>query len=293
MSTLGDAEVYVSQSTAGKIRLIDVALPLAISPRLMFRFSYSLNLSSDWLNKQGMPPDALVIDDVVGELSWNDATAICPVSWHGPAQAMISGRHNYEPQFKMYADIDWPRLMRIEELRSGRGPQFKLSLWPRGRLQDQRPEIRVGDLQFRVPIEDWIAILNGLGPTRATTFQVMVQTSWSSGDSALAVNLREARERFDRGQYDGALASCRRALEALAQEIAKGDPADVIREFVTSRFDTKKADAINSIVAKTRHLASLSLHETGAAEFSRIEAEMAIRITEALVSALSSIRTGK
>lgn len=284
MTSLGESDLQIDQYIVGRVRVMDFHAPASVEPRLVFRFGASFTVRREWMEAKQLTAEALALRGASGELLLPDGRFVAPLEWVGAETALTSAAYFNECQFHLACSLGWSRILRLEDARDGKGPQFQIRLFPRMTLGANVITVRDVTIGLKVPLENWCSFLDQLGGERVELVQVRLPSSWRNDDALPIAQLREARRMFDSGHYDGAMIACRKSLEGIAQRIEKGDVAEVLKKFFIGSAGEKKGDAVAAIAGKARHLASLALHETGSSEFSRPEAELLIRVVEGLIA---------
>lgn len=173
----------------------------------------------------------------------------------------------------------------VEEYRAGKDLEYELTPIIRAFTQDPKTGELGGPfdchaesrgntrISGRIPQSDWVRYLNQLGFSESVLVELPLFANNARFPAARA-RFDEATDHLRRGEWDAAMASCRKMFEALAG--AKGSDRSerpnpkLLREFFDS---TDKGEALNALLESLTAFLHLARHEQGA--------ESGIRITAA------------
>lgn len=172
----------------------------------------------------------------------------------------------------------------VERLRGGEGIQFRLKIQTH-LTKGAETLVTHNEVLCSVPQSDWIAILERMGYRRTLLLELPIPR----GDegSVPQRHLEAAHSHMLRGQYEDAVASCRKALEGWTTQRAEG-------EAVKKARDTKRG-ASRSLTLYERELlvrdaatnfADLSHHAddvANAENYGREDAAMMVAVTAAIL----------
>lgn len=146
--------------------------------------------------------------------------------------------------------------------------------------------------QLRVPQSEWISLLKKVGFQEIFLFEVPLPIENAhNGLGGCISALREARTRFDYGQYAGVVAACRDAMQALNNALDRTDAIRAARKRYTdseSYRDMSKGERSLLIASVLEHFTQLAHHpsEDGdRIQYDRHEAAMSLGITCSIISA--------
>jgi len=102
--------------------------------------------------------------------------------------------------------------------------------------------------------------------------------------------MRDAEVRVSKGDYDEAVACCRRAVESVLKALSISNQADQIQLALQGVTDEAHAKVYSNIVAKLKELGNLSIHRSDAeGRYVRTEAIFVLGMTQQVVGLLSSL----
>lgn len=125
--------------------------------------------------------------------------------------------------FELTAAIDHARLEAIEAHRSGSDIAWSAKVWGLVHPSDALETFDSSYCPLTISQSDWVKGLAAAQGTKMMLIEVPMPDPQGHPElAASARHLAAARERFGRGEYRGAVAHCREALEALGNVM--GDP---------------------------------------------------------------------
>ncbi|MGA2144285.1 MAG: HEPN domain-containing protein [Bryobacteraceae bacterium] len=148
------------------------------------------------------------------------------------------------------------------------------------------------DCHYRISRSDWLRILAELKWQEYEMFEIAALPLVADANLQQALQLlRHAQEALRSGDYAGALACCRRALESAAKYHVQGDNVkegfNLLLQAAVPEHEDKRT-ALNGVMAKLSEYAHLGRHERyPALRITRAEAEFVVTATIALFSFLS------
>src|SRR5574341_283622 len=298
MSSFGEKELFVNSRTIGRIRILGIHTGQAAFPRLVFSLGVSLqDVPADQYAPQ-QPIQEYEMRDLRGELRLEEyAKALGSIHWAGSRRHVRSSANAYENQIEAVCDLDWIRIETLEDYRAGNEPVLWVALWPT--LVDAHGflDCEIGVIRADVPRDSWLQVLSALTDSRREVLEVQRPVLDSPEFDAAIGHIRESRTRVGRGDFDEAVAACRRALESAAKALDVPSKAGGIEQALAAVTDDKRAKAYAGIVAKLKDLANYSIHRHEApGRYTRTEAMFVIGATEhaiALLASLLRIRVSK
>jgi len=279
MAIVAETRLALQQWEIGPLQVVRVSPEAALEPRLSFHFFGNIDLPESFGKREvsitwwsghlaALNGSMFVAQLILAEPFWVPRTK--------------NGRAHLE--FTMFADLGWARLARIEASRSQKGPDFHFRLIPRFVVDGIPVDQSWVSFNGAVPLEDWQRVLEAFGADR---FEI-VQLRFPRGSTEPVVGARdrlnEARAYLERGEFEGAMFACRKALEALAKVVESGKPTEVLKKKVTDVLGVKKGDEIGRVISGLMSFLHLAAHESGAGDFCRMDSEFAIRQTAAIVA---------
>jgi hypothetical protein len=291
ISSFGENELSVNSRIVGRMRVLDVYQGSALYPRLTFRLGVSLQDHPSDTFSPGRPIKGYEIRDLRGELRLEEgAKALGILEWTGPRRYVRSATHAFESQVELVCDFDWARLETIEEYRAGNQPTLWLALWPtlvdgKGSLDcDIRP------VRAQVPRDRWIETLAQLTGVRRTLIEIVLPTIQAPEFKAAVGHVEEARRRVDRGDFDEAVAACRRAIESMSAALNVPNEVNALEKKLAGVTDAKRAKAYAGIVARVKDLGNVTIHRPeGPGSYLRAEAQFVVAVTSQMLGLLASL----
>lgn len=292
MTSYGEAEIMVSSRIVGRMRVLYFFRAPAIYPRLGIKLGCTLHESTKAEFEPGRPITQFELRGLSGELRLQElADTVCTVEWAGQRRHVRSSDYGNESQIDGVCDLDAYRLERIEALRNGAEPSFWLALWPI--LTDQQGPLDAGirPIRLTVPRERWLEFLSSVRDDAWAVLEVPFSASDAARFQAALTHVRNARKRIDTGDYDDAVAACRRSIEALAGELGVNRSLDQFVPLLETWTDERRAKEYGGIISRIKQLAGYAIHDFGQpVTYSRAEARFVVATTEhllAMVGALS------
>ena len=275
----------------GQARVLAVWHAPALFPRITFRLGVTLHERPADHFTTGRPIQNYEMRDLAGELRLEEISHVVgSLQWAGPRRNVRSAPYASENQIDLVCDLDWSRLERIEERRAGGEAKFFVVLWPSladgtGSLDCDAPAFRAD-----IPRDQWLALLGQLGHVRRTVVEVAhVDVPAPEFDKALG-HLNEASARVSRGDYDEAVASCRRAVESLCAALDVPNKAGALEAALEAATDERRAKAYAGIVSKLKELGNVTIHRAEAPpRFTRGEALFVVGSTQQVAGLLASV----
>lgn len=291
ISSFGENELSVNSRTVGRLRVLDVYQGPALYPRLTFRLGISLqDHPADTFAPQ-RPIKDYEIRDLRGELRLEEgAKALGLLEWIGPRRYVRSAAYAFENQVEVVCNLDWARLETIEDHRAGQQSTLWLAFWPtlvdgRGFLDcDIRP------VRAQIPRDRWIEVLAQLTGLRRTLIEVVLPTVHAPEFSAAVGHVEEARRRVDRGDFDEAVAACRRAIESMFAALNIRNDANALEKKLTGVTDARRGKAYAGIVSRLKELGNITIHRPEApGSYVRAEAQFVLAVTSQVLALLATL----
>ncbi len=188
----------------------------------------------------------------------------------------------------MAIDLTPMSLSRIEDWRGGAAPNFWVQLWPTLSASEPNLAPHVHAFRIEIPRDQWLKCLSEIRPMGYEILEVWRPPDLGSEFEAAIKRVREARSRVDSGDFDGALVSCRKALEAVASSPADGGRRSRLTQALVGRVGEVVQKKYTEIQSTLYSLTSIALHDTPV-EYRRTEVVSIIRMTEILISLFSAL----
>ncbi|MDB4930663.1 MAG: hypothetical protein JWM10_3147 [Myxococcaceae bacterium] len=178
---------------------------------------------------------------VAGELSLGNGDVVCRLEHQG---SFVRIHANSPATFEMAGHVDHAHLEAIEARRSGGDIAWKARFWGLVFTPDRPDSFQTPPCALAVPQSEWVKALAAAQWSRLMLIEVPMPDPQDHPEMARALGfLAQARERLGRGEYRGAVAHCREALEALGH--AKKDPG-------SQNFPVKEGDLFAHNRGKTK-----------------------------------------
>ena len=186
--------------------------------------------------------------------------------------------------------MDWPRLETIEEHRAGKETTLWLALWPT--LVDAKGflDCDIRPIRAQVPRDRWIALLAQLTGLHRTLVEVVLPSVRSPEFNAAVGHITEARSRVDRGDFDEAVAACRRAIESSLAALNVRNEAKALEENLARVTDARRANAYAGIVSRLKEFGNFAIHKPEApGRYIRAEAQFVVAVTSYVMALLATL----
>lgn len=279
MGGIASTSINVHVWSIGTVEVSHVAAEPSLEPRLAFSLVTHIALPMSLKDRQ------VAVLGWTGELILAKTNAyIAPLTIDEPYRSVHSGATGGRSDFKMFLELSWTKLAQIEMARGGKGPDFTFRLLPRMSVDGTAEPPSWLVFPGTVPIEDWIRVLEALGSGRFQIVPLRFPPRCGATVQSAEARLADAWRCLERGAFEAALVSCRKSLEAMAQAVEGGKPAEVLKKRVAEVLGAKKGDEIGRVISGLMSLLHLAAHETGAGDFSRADAEFALHATTAVIS---------
>ena len=292
--TSSDArDVIVDAKRVGRVRVLEMKAASALYPRLEIILALDLNEISE----DGFAPNRPIKDyelrALSGELRLQERSgAVGPVYWAGNRWHIRSVPYPDESPITMMCDLNAETLEGIEDKRAGGPAVFWLELWPS--LVDKQGflDASIDPLRTVVSIEEWLKVLDIFKQQSHSLLGISFPAVAASRYEAALTHLRTAQGKSSTGDYDDAVAACRRALETLAKgENIRFDVSALI-EFLEPRTDKKRAENYGKIFATIKNLGNSAVHRPDATlRFCRADAQFVIGITGHLIALCGALQS--
>lgn len=291
ISSFGESELSVNSRIVGRVRVLDVYQGSALYPRLTFRLGISLQDHPTDTFSPGRPIKDYEIRDLRGELRLDEgAKAIGLLEWLGARRYVRSAAHASENQVEVVCNIDWARLETIEEHRAGKPPTLWLAFWPTLVDGNGFLDCDIRPIRSIVPRDRWMELLAQLTGLRRTLIEVVLPAVQAPEFSAAVGHVEEARHRVDHGDFDEAVAACRRAIESMFAALNVRNDANALEEKLTKVTDARRAKAYAGIVSRLKEFGNVTIHRPEApGRYMRTEAQFVVAVTSQMLALLATL----
>jgi hypothetical protein len=292
MSSLGESRISVNSWMAGKVRVLNIFPDAALYPRLGMTLGVILNdLTSR--GPDGISGPVYEWHGVSGELRLAQNSAaigllfeLKPTRPFGPTSSV------YEEQIRLVCELDSLRLEAIERNRNGQPPHVWVELWPR-LVSDRRSEVAtVQSFRLEISREQWLEFLTAVGGSEFDVLEIRYTAREAERFKRAIARTRDARLQIANGEYDSAVAECRKVLEALAHEVKEEGQKDPLTPLFEKRTDERRAKEYAGIVSRIKQLSGFVHHDFGKPlTYTRAEAQFVLRTTESLLAFVGALST--
>lgn len=211
---------------------------------------------------------------------------IGPMWRYGRAHAVrCTSEHEYAA-FGLEFQLTPQRVQELEDLREGGSIQFQIEIWGVA-VSDAGDRFPVHDLiSHLVSQSEWVNLLGRLGHGKTVLLEVGLPTDKATAEYKLVVDhLERAIANRGRGDWEGVVVECRKALEALDTVI--GAPARQLPEW-KDKEDWTKNERIRKVRQLVHHLAHPAAHPGGTWE--PVDAQTILAMTAALARLITGQR---
>lgn len=189
-----------------------------------------------------------------------------------------------------------PQLLAVEHARKGRAMWFQLEA--RGHVHGPDGILSLDStVTLQVNASDWARVLKEANAVEVLLVGVHLPVAGSDGEAQAPIGLvRKANEHLLQGNYDDAVAQCRRAIESLWKATKlKNHAKDARTRFakMPEREAMTKLDRELALGEALLNFTHPAHHVNADAEpevFSRLDAALAVAATAGLVSSLAAVR---
>lgn len=290
MASLGESEVIIQSRICGRIGVTSLGQDPAVFPRLRIALRVALHEV-----KEGIPgaPTATAFElrDLTGELRLSqDADAVGNVVWKGQRRHVRSNDYGGDTQLTLTCDLDAVRIERIEQRRVGAPLRLWLAVWPTLVADGAFLDADVRPIAIDVPRDVWLAFLEGARGVSYEVFELALPQLLESQLEDATSYLQTARRRIDAGDYESAVATCRKAVEAVRLLLPKVEEGDPLAAFLAQRTPDRHAEHYTAILSRLKQVTAKSVHASAqGTAFSRAEALFILGMTVVLVSFVAGL----
>lgn len=294
-TSYGEKEILLGSYIIGKAAVRSFHAAQAIFPRLTMMIGVSLHDIADEPNSPVKKPYAMA--DMTGELRLKEQQEIvAPLFWAGQRYPVKATKRGHESQVMMACDLDFQRIELIERWREGKPPVFWLQLWPAlvadsGERLDW-PECRA--FEVRITREMWMDFYSQVGGGKFDVIEVQFSAKEAEQFNVAVGQVQKARAQIADGDYDGAVLTCRKAIEQIFADLPRVEGQDILaseakdsplKRFFSATTDSSRAESYVGILSRIKNLSNIAAHGIAAKViFSREEAQFVLRTTESLLA---------
>ena len=299
--SFGESDILFASYIIGKARVLSFHAAQAIYPRLTMMVGISLFDTTDEEHAPQQIRRPYVMADITGELRLKEMQeVVAPVYWAGDKHFVKSSKRGHETQTMLTCDLDFQRIELIERWRQGNPPVFWLQLWPTLMASGERldwPEVRA--FQVNITRELWMAFYEQVGGGKFDVIEVQFSAKEATQFSAAVGQVQKARTQIANGDYDGAVLTCRKAIEQIFRDLPDVDTQDVpeseakespVRKFFRLSTDPERAAAYVGILSRIKALSNIAAHGIASKHiYGREEAQFVLRTTESLLALIGRL----
>jgi hypothetical protein len=141
-----------------------------------------------------------------------------------------------------------------------------------------------------VPRDRWLEFLGAQTGRRPALLEVTRPGLEAQQFDAAIGHVKDARFRIDRGDFDDAVAACRRAIEAISSALDVPGKPGALEAALAAVTDAKRAKAYAGIVARLKELGNFTIHRPEApGGYARGEAQFVVAATEHAFALLAGL----
>ena len=289
MPSYGEARIMLGSYIIGDVRVDAIYSASGVYPRLGLRLSITLRDGPD----DSACPGTFTLIGITGELRLvRDSDAFGVLHWIKQQEVLRSSVQGSENQVELICELDPWRLEHIERHRGGGEFVMWMQLWLRALGEKSYVKMDVDVFQLCPPRDRWLEFLNNARKCVLEVIEVSYPDLKAGVFHAALQHTHKARKLIDTGQYNEALACCRRAIEALEHELPPSTENVVLEVLKTSTND-RSAKEYSGIVSKIKQLAGMAIHDYGKEiSFSRAEACFLVGVTERVIVLIGKLISG-
>lgn len=147
----------------------------------------------------------------------------------------------------------------------------------------------LGRFEYLIPQSEWIKVLKSLAWSELEILELPSSRLRAVPPLARALGrFEDAQECYRRGDWEASMLNCRKAFEAVVQDVSgEGDMGKAHQVFVSMIGEGDKADRFNDLVKSLGAFLHLGRHETPPyISIKRADSELALLLTGALLTYL-------
>jgi hypothetical protein len=290
MTSLGEADIMSNSWIAGRVRVLGIHADNALYPRLGMTLGVTLNDLSN--TRMGGPPGPIIEwHGVSGELRLGEGgSAVGLLTELTPRRPIRPSSFTSESQVRVVCELDPWRLEVIERHRNGAALNLWLELWPRLNSTDGPVDGVVRSFRLSISREAWLDFLGRVAGSEFDVLEVRYSPREAEHFKRALARTREARTQISAGEYDTAVAECRKVLEALKHEIKEEGQSDPFLPLFEQRTDPRRAKEYLGIISRIKQLSGFVHHDFGTSlTYSRAEAQFLLRVTESILALVGNL----
>lgn len=294
MASLGESDLMIGSWIGGRVRVLNIFPDGALYPRMGITLGVVLN---DLTGRQSGGGDGPAFEwrGVSGELRLSEhGAAVGLIRQHERSRILRPSPYHNEHHLRIVCELDPWRLEVIERHRSGSSPRFWIELWPTLIAEGSHLEGSVRAFSFDVPREQWLEFVSKVAGSQFDVLEIQYTAREAERFQRAIARTREARAQINNGEYDSAVAECRKVIEALTHELKEEGADDPLRVLFETRTDARRAKEYQGIISRIKQLSGFVHHDFGAPlTYSRAEAQFVLRTTESVLALIGALSTPK
>lgn len=299
MVSLGEEDVrFPGGPIVGHCRVRWVGHDSALYPRLRITLGLTLNAfrgtDPDSYAPPTKPLTSFRLSDLRGELRLREqGAALGILHWMERSRDVRAWPYPHEHQITLVCELDRGRLEALERHRRGGALQLSLALVPTfvqpyevDPVERRDPlELEIRPFNFTVYQEDWTQYLQSVGFATTDLIEIRYDLAVAESFQRAVEHTRAARGFILAGDYNKAVAVCRKVWEVLEKApFSEG----AITEALTRSTHARRVDRYTGIVAKLKQLANLEVHDQAVPPaYSRREAQFVVGSTEFMIGLIA------
>ena len=287
-ASYGSGDVTIAPNTVGNVAVSNVRPIPALTPRIGFDLSWTLQ--HQLRMGEGPPGRPFVLTDFPGELTVGpDNLFVGNFVRTASGHPIRSLSHVARQRSSVALNLDGHRLERLEEHRAAGGLlTMQMRLWPRVEMDDATIHAKVTEIRFQIPRDDWLAVVREFTGERIDLLEIRYHLTYASRFRPSLGVLQRAREAVDRGDFDAAVIQARKAVSLMAESF-KGIDGGSLNDILSERLDDRHAKLYSGVITRAKEMGNITAHSAEAREYTRGEALFAIRLATILLEVVAGL----
>ncbi|MDE2762688.1 MAG: hypothetical protein OXK74_07870 [Gemmatimonadota bacterium] len=283
----GDGRVSIGTTMVGRVAVTKVTAVPALAPRV--RLDLSWTLGHVVRSRDGNRREEYLLLDFGGEVRLGaDGLFVGALGRDGLRHPLRSFGYVDTQPASLALDLGRGRLERLEEHRAGAALELRMQLWTRIAIGGEATNSQVEEIAFRVPRDDWLAVLGVLTGDRFDLLEIRYELVYAARYKASLKEIHLARRAVDRGDFNRAVLLTRKAV-SLMEESVKAATGEDLRSALMDRIDKRHADLYGGIVTRAKDMGNITAHRAEARDYTRVEALFAIRLATITIEVLAGL----
>lgn len=287
----GEARVSIDQYLVGEVRVTSAEVEPAIYTRIRFGLAWTLGM----LHRSGTsdPPSEYRLIDYGGELRLGrNGPVVGSLMRPGPRLPLRALPYVSAQQDAVVVELDGARFERLEEYRAGGAVALTMRLWPQIELDGSTAVARIDEMFLSIPREDWLSVVSSVTGGHTELLEIRYHLSHAAQYRESLTELAMARAAVDSGNFDGAVLQARKSVTLLEDAVKAATGGDVATA-LARRIDERHVKLYTGLIARAKDMGNIKAHRAAAREYSRAEAQFAVRFAAILIEVLAALLTGR